>query len=277
MRVLVAGAAGFLGSNLSGRLLSAGHDVTGVDDLSTGLLSATAEARRSSHFRFHRLDVAGGGLLDLMARERPDVVLHAAGSEEPGRDLDATAALAGTAARLVLLSCASVYGDVRGPVTERAGLAPVTTPAAGQVAREAVVEAAGRRGGRVVVLRLATVYGPGDRRGPVARTLAGAALPDGGTTVRDLLHVEDLAELVLQVLDGRADGRRLNVGTGVATTDRALHTAVARQLGRPDAPTYAPDPGTGSPLLDCSVARRLLGWEAAVDLESGLSRTMSTT
>ena len=277
MKILVAGAAGFVGSSLTDRLLADGHEVAGVDDLSTGLLSATAQARRSRHFRFHRLDLAGGGLPDLLARERPDVVVHAAVSGDPGHDVGATAALAGTSARVVLLGCAGVYGASPGSVTERARLAPTTTAAAVEVAREAVIEAAGRRGLLAVVLRASTVYGARDRRGPVGQLLHRGALRGGGTTVRDLLHIDDLAEVVTRVLDGRADGRRLNVGSGVGTSDRDLHTAVAAALGRPDAPDYVDGPVWPGVVLDCSAARRLLGWEPAVDLTSGLARTLQTT
>ena len=277
MKLLVAGAAGFVGSNLCDRLLAAGHDVTGVDDLSTGLLSATAKARASKHFRFHRLDLAGGGLPELLARSSPEVVVHAALSGDPGRDVAATAALAQTRARLVLVGSAAVYGRAACPVGERTRTAPVTGVAAVEVAREAIVEAAGRRGLRAVVLRVATVYGPRDRSGPVGLLLGRGRLVGAGTTVRDLLHVDDLAGAVAHCLDGRADGRRLNVGTGVGTSDRDLHSAVAAVLRRPDAPERVPGDPEPDLVLDCSAARRLLGWEPAVDLASGLARTLDTT
>lgn len=277
MRVLVAGAAGFVGSNLCDRLLADGHDVTGVDDLSTGLLSSTAHSRRSRHFRFHRLELEGGGLPELMARAEPEIVVHAATSGDPGRDVAATVALVQTPARLVLVGCASGYGRVVGPVGERTGLAPVTTQGAVEVAREALVEAAGRRGLRAVVLRVATVYGRRDRTGPVARLLAGAPLTGAGTALRDLLHVDDLAEVVVRCLDGQADGRRLNVGTGVGTSDRDLASLLATALGRPDAPERVPGEVAPAPLLDVSSARRLLGWEPVVDLASGLARTLDRT
>ena len=82
---------------------------------------------------------------------------------------------------------------------------------------------------------------------------------------------------MVRCLDGQADGRRLNVGTGVGTSDRDLASLLATALGRPDAPERVPGEVSPAPLLDASSARRLLGWEPVVDLASGLARTLDRT
>ncbi|MGH2779667.1 MAG: SDR family NAD(P)-dependent oxidoreductase, partial [Actinomycetota bacterium] len=68
MRVLVTGAAGFIGSHLTDALLAEGDDVIAVDNLSSGALSNLSEARRATtgKFSFHRVDVTSGAIGDLI-------------------------------------------------------------------------------------------------------------------------------------------------------------------------------------------------------------------
>ncbi|MGB8650229.1 MAG: NAD-dependent epimerase/dehydratase family protein, partial [Mycobacteriales bacterium] len=269
MRVLVTGAAGFVGSHLVERLVRDGHHVTGIDDLSTGTLANLAEARRHKGFGFHRFDVTSGDLLELVARDRPDVVCHLAAQLDVRRSVadpvhDTRTNVLGTVN--VLEACvragvprvlfASSGGTVYGragtlPVTERAGLRPVSPYGAAKVAGETYVEAYQQLHGlQGVCLRLGNVYGP--RQDPhgeagvvaiFARALATgrpATIFGDGSSSRDYVHVDDVVDAFLRCLGGRADGRRLNIGSGVGTTVRRLHTLVAQAAGAPDAPEFAP-------------------------------------
>jgi UDP-glucose 4-epimerase len=277
MRTVVTGAAGFLGSHLAERLVADGHEVTGLDDLSTGALANLAAARRRKGFGFHHFDVSSELVADLVRREQPEVVVHLA----PVVSVPLLRAAHEAGARFVLASSAAVYGVTREPVSERHGLHPATLEGARCVAAEAYLQAFQAQGLAGVVLRLATVYGPRSR-GVVttwARALRAGkpTLVHGdGSAVRDVVHVDDVVDAVLRCLGGRADGRRLNVGSGAGTTVRALHTQVAAAVGAPDAPEFGPPRAQelASVRVDPGGARRALGWEAAVGLEAGLARTV---
>lgn len=292
MRVLVTGAAGFFGSHLVERLVADGHRVTALDDLSTGRVANLTEARRHKGLQVHRFDITERDLRDVLVHESPEVVCHLAVRRSSDPVLDAAVNVAGTAnlvqacqaagvERVILASDATaVYAPAARAVSERAGVAPTTPFGASKLAAEAYLESSGLP---AVVLRLAGLYGPRGQTGVVARFARALSRGTPGTVygdgsaARDLLHVEDAVDAFLRCLGGKGDGRRLNVGTGSATTVRGLHTQLAALAGQPDAPVFAP-PRAGEPhsiAVDSSSARRALGWESTVRLEDGLAETLA--
>lgn len=275
--MLVTGAAGSLGSHLCERLVADGHVVSGLDDLSTGRVAHLAEVRRRKGFAFHHLDVTQPLVAAVVQREAPEVVVHLAPVLVPAM----LPAVHGLGARLVLASGASLYGGTSQPGTERHGSHPRTLAGAHHVAAEASLQAWQARGLAGVSLRLSTLYGPRSQGvvGTWGRALLAGKpsyLHGDGRQVRDLLYVDDAVDAVLRCLGGRADGRRLNVGTGTGTPLRDLHTVVAAAVGVADAPSYraAPVDDLRSVLVDPGSARRALGWEAVVRLEEGIARTV---
>lgn len=305
MKLLVTGAAGFIGSHLVDRLVADGHQVTGLDDLSTGKLARLAAARTHRGFRFHRFDITTPELFDVVAKERPDVVCHLAAQGDVRNSVadplhDARSNVLGTVnvleacvrasvPRVVFASSGgTVYGEPSSlPVTERAGVSPVSPVGAAKVAGETYLQAYRQLHGLAgVALRLGNVYGPRQDPGGAAGVVAifARALLDGtptsvfgdGSSGRDYVYIDDVVDAFLRCLGGKGDGRRLNIGSGVATTVRALHTLVAEAAGAPDAPQFAPtrQGEVHEIALDSSAARRALGWEPAVGLADGLARTV---
>ena len=114
MRVLVTGAAGFIGSHLVDRLVSEGEEVLGVDNLSSGTLANLADARRSrvGKFTFQRVDVTSTALGELIKRQKPEVIFHLAAQVDVRKSVadplqDATINILGT---LNVLQSASYVG-----------------------------------------------------------------------------------------------------------------------------------------------------------------------
>jgi UDP-glucose 4-epimerase len=305
LRVLLTGAAGFIGSHLADRLVADGHRVTGLDDLSTGKLANLAVARRSKLFGFSNVDITRPELVDVVAKERPDVVLHLAAQMDVRKSVadplfDTRTNVLGTVN--VLDACvrnqvprvvfASSGGTVYGtppklPASERMTLHPSSPYGAAKVAGETYVAAYQRLHGLPgCSLRLGNVYGP--RQDPhgeagVVSIFAGrlakgqpTTIYGDGTSSRDYVYVDDVVDAVVRCLGGKGDGRRLNIGSGTPTTVRRLHTLVARAVGATDAPEFAPSRAgeLQAITLDVGQARRALGWEPVVGLEQGLAQTV---
>jgi len=125
MRVLVTGAAGFVGSHLTDALLAEGDEVIAVDNLSSGALSNLSNARRLStgKFNFHRVDVTSGAIADLIKRQKPEVICHLAAQVDVRRSVadpifDAQVNLIGT---LRVLHAAAASGTRKVVFTSSGG------------------------------------------------------------------------------------------------------------------------------------------------------------
>ena len=97
-----------------------------------------------------------------------------------------------------------------------------------------------------------------------------------GSNTRDYVFVDDVIEAFVRASGSAGSGQRFNVGTGVETSDRTLHTLVAAAVGAPDAPRSAPArPGDlRRSCLDAHRAQTVLDWRAQIGLEDGIRRTV---
>jgi UDP-glucose 4-epimerase len=307
MRTLVTGGSGFIGSALVDRLAGAGHEVTVVDDLSTGRLENLTGALASGRAELAEIDLAGPDLAGVVAAARPEVVYHLAAQIDVRRSVAdplhdarvnvlgtialATAALEAGCRRLVFASSGgTVYGEPDPsalPIDET--YPPRTTNPYGVSKRSAedyLASFADLHGLEPVSLRLGNIYGPRQdphgEAGVVAifcnRLLAGEPVTifGDGRQTRDYVFVEDVVDAF--VAGGEhpdAPGARLNIGTGVETSVLELYDALRAVAGFGDEPTFAPArPGELARIaLDCAAAARVLGWAAKADLPAGLART----
>ena len=306
MRVLVTGAAGFIGSNVCDRLIAEGHTVFGVDDLSRGTLSNIEDAARGGSFDFERFDVTDPGFPALVARVAPESVCHLAAQIDVRVSvadplLDARLNLLGTinaleAARLAGVdkfvftsSGGSIYGTPAAlPVDESQPLSPESQYAAGKAACELYLNVyRAAYGLRSSSLALANVYGP--RQDPhgeagVVAIFSTAMLLGrptriygDGSQIRDYVFVGDVADAFTSVcVPGTGDGKRFNIGTGSQTSVCGLHSLIAETVGVPDEPLFAP-PRLGelqAIALDWSLAARELGWRPRRVLREGIVETV---
>ncbi|HEY8414966.1 MAG TPA: SDR family NAD(P)-dependent oxidoreductase [Thermaerobacter sp.] len=295
LRVLVTGAAGFIGAHVV-EALAGEHRVMAVDDFSSGIV------QRVGDIAVRRLDVTDpDGVRRVFRDFRPDAVLHLAAQvgverspAEAHRHLDVNvygtmnvlraAAACGTG-RVVFASSAAVYGNPRRlPVDEDHPKEPVSVYGRSKLAAEWLVrEYARGRGLEYVILRLGNVYGPRQRRetGPVVASFFLDALKGRGPTIhgaglqtRDFVYVGDVARAFRLALDC-PPGVVANIAGGSATSIRELAEMVCGLVGASVQPRYGPPrPGDiRNSVLVIDVARRQLGWEPAVDLATGLRET----
>ncbi|MDP8969394.1 MAG: SDR family NAD(P)-dependent oxidoreductase [Actinomycetota bacterium] len=307
-RVLVTGGAGFIGSTLVDRLLAEGHEVTVVDDLSTGKLANLAQARRDPQLplSFQRLDVTSDALERVVAKARPQVVLHLAAQIDVRRSVadpvhDAMVNVVGTVqlleacrrhgtAKIVLATSGGcIYGEPEAgelPVAEDHGGHPASPYGASKRGVEEYLHAyAALYGLRWTSLALGNVFGP--RQDPlgeagVVSIFAGRMLADqpvaiygDGEQTRDFVFVDDVVHAFVLAME-RADGLRLNIGTGERTSVNRLFDELAAITGYARPAVYSPPrPGELRDIaLDARLASGELGWKPWTSLRDGLEATV---
>ncbi len=233
MKVLLTGAAGFIGSFTTHRLLDRGDEVVGVDNLNDYYdvqlkLDRLSRLECREGFHFARLDVADRSAMDeLFRRERPDRVVHLAAQagvryslENPQAYVDANVTgflnvlenvRAQGTEHLVYASTSSVYGsNTRMPFSVHDNVDhPVSLYAATKKANELMAHTYSHLFGLPCTgLRFFTVYGPWGRPDMALflftrKILAGEPIDvfNYGNHTRDFTYVEDIAEGIVRVLD----------------------------------------------------------------------------
>ncbi len=305
MRALVTGAAGFIGSTLVDRLLADGHTVVGIDNLSSGKPGNLDAARASADFDFVQADIVDHDLIALLREVGPEVVFHLAAQIDVRHsvtdpEFDAMTNVVGTvrlaeAARRAGVrkvvhtsSGGSIYGvPADYPVSEDVPTDPESPYAAGKVSGEIYLNTFRHLYGMDCShIAPANVYGPRQdphgEAGVVAifaqALLAGAptkVFGDGSNT-RDYVFVDDVVDAFPRAAGPAGGGQRFNIGTGVETSDRQLHTLVAAAAGAPDDPAFAPArlSDVARSCLDIRRAETVLGWTPQVQLADGVARTV---
>jgi UDP-glucose 4-epimerase len=301
MKIYLTGGAGFIGSNLVRALLSGGHDVMVIDDLSTGH-AENLDPRAG----FRKLDILGEEMAEHMAAYAPDAVVHLAAQSsvtvsiaDPERDRAinaegtrriAAAAREAGAQRVISASSAAVYGEpAELPLTESSPKAPINPYGVSKLEAESLL-AAELDGSGVdhVSLRFSNVYGPRqDALGEggviaiflsrVSRGLAPVIYGDGKQT-RDFIFVADVVGAIVAALaapDPLASVAALNISTGRRSSLLELVGAI-RQAAAYFGPVEHGESREGDiahSVLDPARAQEALGWSSGVELDTGIALT----
>jgi len=298
MKVVVTGGAGFVGSHVADRLLAEGHEVTVIDNLSTGHL-----ANLPRGVRFEKRDIRSP--VDVLFREvRPDVLIHAAAQVsvarscgDPGYDLDVnvrgtinvvTAAAKAGARKIIFISSAAVYGrPTELPLREGHPSHPLSPYGLSKLAGEYYVEWLCKMYGTpFTILRPANIYGPRQRcdgEGAVIPAFVSSFLQGMSPTIhgnglqtRDFIYVDDVVRAILSAMK-RADNMVLNIGTGQSTSILDLWKLLARLCDWTQEPLFGPPREGDIPhsILDSQRAQLVLGWSPTVHLSQGLAETVN--
>ncbi|MGH7902773.1 MAG: dTDP-glucose 4,6-dehydratase [Candidatus Dormibacteraceae bacterium] len=302
-RLLVAGAAGFIGSNFV-RLLRSTRpevDVTVLDKLTyAGNLANLADLDGGPGFRFVEGDICDRGLVDRLAGEVDAIVNFAAETHvdrslmDPfafvSTDVYGAAVLCEAARRhghraFLLVSTDEVYGDVAtGRSREEDALRPRSPYAASKAGGEMLARAYRESFGLpVLVTRGANNYGPHqypEKIVPlfITNAIDGVPLPvyaDGGA-VRDYLHVEDHCRAIDLVLHRGELGEVYNAGTDVEASGLEVAHAILELLGKPAGliQHVADRPGHDRRYALDSAKLRSLGWRPEIGFGRGMEMTV---
>ena len=300
MRFLITGAAGFLGSALANRLVSEGHSVLGMDDLSTGdpkmLLPAV---------NFIRGDVNDRPKLWTLLQE-VDCVYHMAArvivpesvlypreynQVNVGGTVTLMEAMRDVGVhRVVFASSGTVYGNQPiQPVSESAVPNPRSPYAVSKLAAEYYIKTIGSLWGiETVCLRIFNAYGPGQHIPPVHTPVIPSFLRqawENGTLVvhgdgnqtRDYVYIDDVVDAMITAATApEINQLTINVGSGAETSILELvHEVIEVTGGHPEV-IYNPrnEGGLSRLCADITLAYDKLGYEPITTLADGLKKTL---
>ena len=276
MKILVTGGAGFIGSAVVRHGIRAGHAIVNLDKLTyAGSLTNVAEIANSPHYAFEKADICDRKAVDgILARHRPDAIMHLAAESHVDRSIDGPAAFMETnimgtytmleaaraywtaqgrpdAFRFHHISTDEVFGSLgeTGKFTEDTPYAPRSPYSASKASSDHLVRAWFETYGLPVVLtNCSNNYGPyhfPEKLIPVVilKALAGAPIPiyGAGDNIRDWLYVEDHADALLLAVAKGAPGRSYNIGGENEATNLDLVTKICAILDekRPGSRPYA--------------------------------------
>ncbi len=300
-RVVITGAAGFIGSHLSDALLDRGFAVVGIDNLLTGDLANIAHIK-NREFEFIKHDVTNYINVDGPV----DYVLHLASPASPIDYLElpiptlkvgalgthkALGLAKAKGAAFVIASTSEVYGDpLEHPQKETywGNVNPVGPRGVYDEAKrfaEAMTMAYHRyHGVDAKIVRIFNTYGPRMRvrDGRVVPAFMSQALKNEDVTVfgdgsqtRSFCYVSDLVDGIIRLMLSK-ENDPVNIGNPAEMTIKQIAETIIEMTGSTSQIVYRPlpvdDPKVRKP--DITRARTLLGWEPKVELREGLTKTI---
>ena len=299
MKIIVTGGAGFIGSNAADRFIQEGHEVTIIDNLSTGV-----ESNVNKKAKFYKVDIRSAVIGKIFEMTKPDVLCHHAAqidvrksTDDPIFDADVNilgslnllnACVKHKVKKVIFASTGgAIYGEQDYfPANEKHPAKPLCPYGVTKLTIEKYLHFYRETYGiEYICLRYANVYGPRQNpfgeAGVVAifaeRLLSGkkAVIYGDGKRTRDFVFVDDAVQANLLALDyPKSD--IFNIGTGIETDINSIFRILRETTGSKQKEIHAP-PKAGEQersVLDYSKAERLLKWNPGCELSGGMARTV---
>ena len=299
MRILVIGGAGFIASHIVDRLVKLNHEISIVDNLSTGKV-----ANLNQNARFYKCDITNLDAIKLVFQVgQPEVVIHHAAQIDIQTSLnkpafDAENNIIGTinilecckefkVRKIIYPSSAAVYGNPEYlPVDENHSIEPISFYGISKHTPEHYIKAYQKLYGiNYTIFRYANVYGIRQEpkgEGGVVSIFVDKLLKDeppfifgNGQQTRDFIYVKDIAQANILALH-KGDNEIINISSNKATTVNELFTLM-RDVAGSDVEAVYKDVRKGdidNSYLDNGEAKEKLGWKVTFKLEDGIRETI---
>lgn len=305
-RILVTGAAGFIGSNLSDRLLSEGWSVMGLDNFDPFYERFIKERNISKALENKKFIFMEGDIRDVdflnrcFTQFKPDVIVHLAAKAGVRRsildpqsyfDVNLTGTLnildamrQNSISRMIFASSSSVYGNNFKVPFEESDIVdyPVSPYAASKKAGELLCHTYHHLFGiEIFCLRFFTVYGPRQRPDLAINKFTSAMLKGApvylfgdGSTSRDYTFIDDILQGIMASIENLKGFEIFNLGESSAITLNNLVALLEKITGIKADRVYKPfqDGDVNKTFADISKAKRLLGYNPGTDIETGLRK-----
>ncbi|MSU54704.1 MAG: NAD-dependent epimerase/dehydratase family protein [Candidatus Staskawiczbacteria bacterium] len=296
-KIIVTGGAGFIGSHTVNALVERGASVVIIDNLGVG-----RKENINPKAKFYKMNIADPKVKNVFIKEKPDVVYHftfnALYQELDENALFDSDSIAGSinlfkncqkygVKKVIFASSGFLYGNTENlPTNEQGPIDPISSYVVAKNSVENYLRFFNKEFGLpYVIFRYGTAYGPGQVNGAMSdyiNTLVGdqtANFWGDGSKTRDYIYIDDIVRANLLALD-LPDSYRdpiFNVGTGVETSVYGLYKKIAKLLNKDAKPVFLPDrPGEIRRVcLDSSKVKRVLGWEAKINLDEGLKKRVT--
>lgn len=290
---IVTGGAGFIGSNLSQKLIELGHKVTVIDNLSTGIESNLKKVKEKINFK--KLDISKIKDLDQVSFQDVDWVFHLAGIADivpsiQNPDKYFMSNVLGTlnvlqksksvkVKKFIYAASASCYGIPDNfPTKESEKIKPEYPYALTKnIAEQLVMHWAKIYDMPNISLRFFNAYGPNSRTTGAYGAMFGVFLAQklnnkpltivgDGKQTRDFIHVSDLVEAVIKIADSKKNNEIYNLASGKETSVNYIAKIIGGETIKIPKRPGEPDRS----LADISKIKREINWEPKIKIEDGV-------
>lgn len=298
MNILVTGGAGFIGSNLVDKLIDLGHDVSIIDNLSTGKLENI-----NKKAKLYIVDIEEKVISKIFKIGKFDIVYHLAAQIDVQKSIldpayDADVNIIGTinvvnncanygVKKIVYSSSAAIYGEPKYlPIDEKHESKPISYYGMSKYIGEEYIKLHSKNSNLdYTILRYANVYGPRQDpkgEGGVVSIFLGKLLNNeninifgDGNATRDFIYVEDIVYANISAMNNGAESV-FNIGTGVYTSVNKLADIMINKINPKLTKIYKEERegDIKTSYFNVDKAEKLLDWKAKYTVDEGLNKTI---